>query len=219
MQFLRSKAALWLTVLVCLQGVAYYAIAARPERTPSIAPLATFPSEVPGWRMVRDYPIEPEVLDILKADDTLNRLYASDSRTATAFFFMAYFKTQRYGAAPHSPKNCLPGSGWEPVETPGTISIAIAGRQEPIVASRYVVERGDQRSVVIYWYQSHQRAIAGEFSAKFWLVADAIRYGRSDTALVKVVVPAIRGDFDSATQNAVDFIKAAYPRIAAQLPE
>ena len=79
------------------------------------------------------------------------------------------------------------------METPGAVPIAVAGRPAPIVVNRYVVARGDERSVVLYWYQSHDRIIASEYAAKFWLIADSIRYRRSDTALVKVVVP-VAGD-------------------------
>jgi EpsI family protein len=72
--------------------------------------------------------------------------------------------------------------------------------------------------VVLYWYQSHDRVIASEFAAKFWLIADSIRYRRSDTALVKVVVPVNGSEIDSAVQGAVDFVQSAYPAIARQLP-
>ena len=142
--------------------------------------------------MIRDIPIDAEIQEVLKADDTLNRQYLSPTADADVFFYIAYFKTQRTGATPHSPKNCLPGSGFEPVETPATISIAVPGRAAPLVANQYVVARGEDRMVVLYWYQSHGHIIANEFSAKFWLIADAIRYRRSDTAVVKVQVP-VRG--------------------------
>jgi EpsI family protein len=103
------------------------------------------------------------------------------------------------------------------VETPGTISIDVPGRSAPIVVNRYIVARGDQQSVVLYWYQSHDRIIASEFSAKFWLVSDAIRFRRSDTSLVKVVVP-VRSDAARAVESAVDFVKVAFPALRKQLP-
>jgi EpsI family protein len=115
------------------------------------------------------------------------------------FLFIAFFKTQRYGQAPHSPKNCLPGNGYEPIES-GPITVAVPGRAEPIRINRYLTARGDEKSVTLYWYQSHDRVIAGEFAAKFWLIADSIRYHRSDTSLVKIVVPVRDGDADAATR-------------------
>ena len=70
----------------------------------------------------------------------------------------------------------------------------------------------------MYWYQSHGRVIAGEFTAKFWLIADSIRYHRSDTSLVKIVVPVHDGYADAATRTAVEFVKAVFSPLAQQLP-
>jgi EpsI family protein len=131
--------------------------------------------------------------------------------------FIAFFKSQRYGQAPHSPKNCLPGSGWEPLESE-PLPITVAGRGEPIVVNRYLVARGDEKSVVLYWYQSHNRIISGEFAAKFWLIADSIKYHRSDSSLVKVVVPVREGNTEAATRTAVEFVQASFPAVAKQLP-
>lgn len=219
MRFLRSKYALWLTALLAVQGGAYYAIASRPELTPPTGPLASFPAELSGWQMARDYPVEKEIQEVLKADDILNRAYIGPAADAEVLFFVAYFKTQRTGATPHSPKNCLPGSGYEPVETPATVSIDVAGRAAPLVVNRYVVARGEDKMVVLYWYQSHNRIIANEFSAKFWLIADSIRYRRSDTALIKVQVPLRGSDSEAGARLAAAFVQAAYPALARQLPK
>jgi hypothetical protein len=70
----------------------------------------------------------------------------------------------------------------------------------------------------LYWYQSHNRIIAGEFAAKFWLIADSIKYHRSDSALVKIVVPVRNGDSTGATSEATEFVKAVFPALSAQLP-
>ena len=217
MNILTNKYARALTVLLLLQGAFFYATAMRKENVPAVQPLSGFPTVVGEWQMHRDVPIEQDVLDVLKADDTLNRVYENQAQTEGAFLFVAFFRTQRYGQAPHSPKNCLPGSGWEPVDT-SNIEIAVKGRPEPIVANHYLVARGDEKSVVLYWYQSHNRVIAGEFSAKFWLIADSIRYHRSDSALVKIVVPVRNNDSAAATRTAVEFAKTIYPALSVQLP-
>jgi EpsI family protein len=218
LRLFRNKAGLWLSILLLVQGAAYYAIASRRELTPELTPLQFFSSSFGSWHMIQDAPVEKEILDVLRADDILSRVYRRRPDGMPAVLFIAYFKTQRTGATPHSPKNCLPGSGWEPVEAPARISIDV-GRAAPITVSRYVVALGEQQSVVLYWYQGHNRIIASEFAAKFWLIADSIRYRRSDTALVKIVVPVVVvGDAGRASDAAVDFVRAAYPDIALQLP-
>ena len=218
MNFLTNKYARVLTVLLLAQGAVFYATAMRKENVPTVGRLAMFPTDVGNWVMHQDVPIEQEVLDVLKADDTLNRVYETKDHTQAAFLFVGFFLTQRYGQAPHSPKNCLPGSGWEPVDTTN-MEVKVAGRPEPIVVNHYLVARGDEKSVVLYWYQSHNRVIAGEFSAKFWLIADSIRYHRSDSALVKIVVPVRGGDTGQATKTAVEFAQTMYPSLSQQLPQ
>ncbi|HUB32264.1 MAG TPA: EpsI family protein, partial [Bryobacteraceae bacterium] len=187
MNWIRNRYAGTLTLVLLIQATLFYA-ASRGERVPTSAPLDLFPARLANWNEVENYPVEQEIRDQLKADDMLNRVYADSASSAAAGLFVAYFKTQRTGQSPHSPKNCLPGSGWEP-EATGFLDVQVAGEPEPIRINRYVVSHGDEKSVVLYWYQSERRVIASEFSAKFWVVMDSIRYHRSDTALVRVTVP------------------------------
>ncbi len=216
MTFLKGKYAVALTVLLLVQGTLYYAVAMRPEAIPTVGPLSAFPHDAGAWHLYKDAPIEKEVADILKADDTLNRIYAGPDGSPL-FLFIAFFKTQRSGQAPHSPKNCLPGAGWESLQS-DPLTIAVPGRAEPIVTNRWLVARGNEKSVVLYWYQSRNRIIAGEFAAKFWLIADSIKYHRSDSSLVKVVVPVRNDNADAATKTAIEFVQSVFPAIARQLP-
>jgi EpsI family protein len=216
MKFLRSKYARVLTLILLLQGAAFYALARRPEQVPPVAPLMLFPSVFGGWTMTNDIPVEKEIAEYLRADDLLNRIYVNRAG-AEASLFIAYFKTQRYGQSPHSPKNCLPGSGWEKVSDE-KIPVAVEGWDAPIVINRYVVEHGDDKSVTLYWYHSHNRVIAGEFAARLWLVADSIRYHRSDTALVRVIIPVRDGDIEGASNTGVQFVQALFPLTVRRLP-
>lgn len=131
--------------------------------------------------------------------------------------FIAYFSTQQQGQSPHSPKNCLPGAGWTQVET-GEVEIPIKGLPKPITINKYVIVKGNAQSLVFYWYQSHGRVVANEFTAKFFLVADSMRYHRSDTALVRVVTPVFQDDFAGALDSSTAFVQAAFPEIYRFLP-
>jgi hypothetical protein len=91
-------------VLLLLEALAFYAFASRRETAPTVEPLVLFPSVIGDWLIYRDFPIDKEILDILKADDTLNRFYVNQSTRQLAGLYIAYFQTQRYGQAPHSPK-------------------------------------------------------------------------------------------------------------------
>lgn len=212
---LRNKYAQILTLILVIQAVLFYS-ASHGEKTPLNQPLELFPTDLNGWQMIQQGVIEKEVQAVLRADDTLSRTYAGPSRAA-ANLFVAYFKTQRTGQAPHSPKNCLPGAGWTQAQT-GYLDIVVPGQQSPIRINRYIVSKGDNKSVVLYWYQSRQRVIANEFAAKFWLVLDSIRYHRSDTALVRVVVPVDRNQDGPATQAGVEFVQVLFPALRQYLP-
>lgn len=203
------------TVVLLVQAALFYS-ASRGEKIPSIAPLRYFPLDAQAWKTLRETPIQPEVEEVLRADDTLNRSYRNQETGAEAYLFIAYFKTQRAGQAPHSPKNCLPGSGWEPVAT-GYATVRVAGEPRPIQINRYIVQHGNDRSAVLYWYQSRDRVVANEFAAKFWLVADSLRYHRSDTSLVRVVVPVREDDLDSAIRTGLSFVESIFPQLRQYL--
>lgn len=216
MSWIRNKYAGILTLVLVVQAALFYA-ALHGERVPAGQPLDMFPARLGSWHELQNYPVEQEIKDQLKADDLLNRLYGDPESHAGAGLFVAYFKTQRTGQSPHSPKNCLPGSGWEP-EATGLLDVAVEGQPEPIRINRFVVSHGDEKSVVLYWYQSPRRVIASEFSAKFWLVMDSIRYHRSDTALVRVTVRVANNDADAATRIGVSFVGTVFPVLKGYLP-
>jgi EpsI family protein len=213
---LGSKYARILTLVLIAQGIGLFAISRR-EHVPLTRPLEEFPGDFDKWRSVQDGVIEKEVMDVLRADDVLTRVYADAETGRIASLFIAYFKSQRTGQAPHSPKNCLPGSGWVPSESE-VIAIPVSGAAAPIRVNRYVVARGDEKSAVLYWYQTRDRVIASEYTAKIFLVLDAIRYNRSDTALVRVVVPIANNQTGAATDAAVRFVQAFFPELQRHLP-
>jgi EpsI family protein len=213
MKLLQSKFLYAVTAVLIVQAVLFYS-ASHGEMVPLSAPLQSFPKNVGPWRTLQEGVIEKEELDVLKADDTLTRYYGNDRGAAN--LFVAFFKTQRQGQSPHSPKNCLPGSGWQPSET-GQVDVAVPGGS--IHINKYVVAKGEAQSVVYYWYQSQGRAIADEFAAKFYLISDSIRHHRSDTALVRVVVPVINGNVDQAQALGVSFVRDFYPVVKAYLPK
>ena len=221
LKFLKSPAARIVTALLILQTAFLYS-AVRPEFIPPSRPLEGMPTTLGTWKLVQTGVIEQEVLDVLKADDILNRVYCDtatgDCMTAgqTAFLFVAGFRSQRTGKAPHSPKNCLPGSGWVPLSS-GELTIDV-GREAPITVNRYVVASGSVQDMVLYWYQSRDRAVADEYKAKFWVMRDAIRLNRTDTALVRVIVPIGKQTEAQAEATASNFVKSFYSTLLGYLP-
>jgi EpsI family protein len=214
--FLEPRYALALSLLLALLAAAFYSTS-TPEKEIAMERLETFPRQVGAWRMVAEYPMEAEVQAVLRSDDSLNRSYATLDNRKGANLFVAFFRSQKTGAAPHSPKNCLPGSGWAPMES-GTLTVNVPDWPEPITVNRYIVARGDQRTLVLYWYQTAHRVVASEYLAKIWLVLDALRYRRSDTSLVRVVAPLEEGGAEMGESLAAEFVQEFFPHIRAALP-
>jgi EpsI family protein len=212
--FLSNPAALVLSILLIGQAIALYG-SSRREIVPAKPPLSGLAPDIQSWHMIQETELDKETLDVLKADETLSRVYVDASMPLQVQLFVAYFKTQRTGQTPHSPRNCLPGSGWLPTAS-GIILIPIEGR-DPIEVNRYLVEKGDAKYVVLYWYQSRDRTVASEYKAKVYSVLDAIRYNRTDTALVRVFVPVAAGERES-TETAIQFIQALYPALRQRFP-
>lgn len=216
MKFNLTKAGQILSAILIAQAVAFYGLS-RAEVLPPSPPLAGLPKVIGTWNTVQEGVVEKEVQEILKADDTLTRAFVSPKFPASAGLFIAAFRSQRNGKAPHSPKNCLPGSGWVQNEQ-GFTKITVDGRAEPIEVNRYVVQKGDAKSLVLYWYQSRDRVVASEYSAKGYVMLDALRDNRTDSALVRVIVPVIENNVDRAMSSATDFVRTSFTAIRRQLP-
>ena len=204
-----------LSVFLIVQGSLFYGFS-RSETLPSYRPLDGFPKQLGEWRMIEQGVMEQDVKDVLRADDYITREYAV-SPEKVANLFVAFFKSQRAGQTPHSPKNCLPGSGW--VWTiADTIPVTVPGRAAPMEINHYLVSKGESRSMVLYWYQSRDRVVASEYKAAAFVAWDAILYNRTDTALVRVVVPVIDGHDDVATQTGGDFIQSFFATLRRFFP-
>jgi EpsI family protein len=214
--FLQQRGFQMLLAALLIHIAAFYSFR-RPEPPVNARPLAEFPAQIEGWGKVSEHPVEDEVQAVLRADDTLNRTYGSTTAPIQAGFFVAFFKSQQAGQAPHSPKNCLPGSGWEPLRST-IIPIKVDGRAEPIEVNRYIIARGDNKAMVLYWYQSHGRVVASEYWSKVYLVLDSIRLHRSDTALVRIVIPVEGSNEQAAEDTAKDFARTSFSRLATILP-
>jgi EpsI family protein len=214
-KFLNSTPARLVTVFLVIQTAVLYS-SIRPEYIPASRPLSEVPHQIGPWTMVGEAYVDKDTMEVLKADDTLSRGYQNTQTGAGATLFVASFRTQRNGKAPHSPKNCLPGSGWTQLSSEN-YSIDV-GQTAPIVVNRYVIEHGDERELVLYWYQSRNRVVADEFKAKFWVVADAMRLNRTDTALVRVIVPIKDNNVNFATGVATDFVRSFFGTVKQYLP-
>lgn len=201
-------------LLVCL---AFVHGRGRLEIVPKPAPLSEFPTEVNGWNG-RDVAMGQDVRETLGPGDFLSRLYQQDGTAASVDLFIGYFPSQKTGDTIHSPRHCLPGAGWTFAEFRRT-SIEAAGARA-VDANEYVIAKGPQKAFVLYWYQAHGRAVASEYWAKLYLVADAVRMNRTDGALVRIVTPFMPGeDIAGPRSRATAFAQGIIPSLGHYIPE
>ena len=189
---------------------------AGSEVFPPRLALKQFPKQLGSWSG-RDVPIEPDVLDILRPSDYVERIYSNPEKTQYIDLLIPFYRSQRAGEAPHSPQHCLPGSGWTPIENQH-ITLTVPGH-EPFPANRYLIEKGDARRLVLYWFWAHDRGVASEYWAKYYLVKDAIKINRSDGALVRVTTPMYPGEsVDAAQQRLLPFVEEVVPLLDSYIP-
>ena len=171
------------------------------EFFPQRLTLKTFPATLGNW-VGEDVEIDKDVRAVLGPGDFLLRVYKDTEQTQPYIdLFIAYFNSQRAGDTIHSPQNCLPGAGWTPLKN-DRVLLTFPGH-EPFPANRYVIAKGDAREMVLYWYWAHDRGVASEYWAKYYLVADSIRLNRSDGALVRLSTRMYPGETAEAAEQRV----------------
>ena len=195
-----------LLVLILFAGVLVNAWSYLGEAHVERMQLKDFPQSIGAWqRTGNDQILDDETLKVLRASDYLLRDFRkSDGQTAN--LYVGYYATQRSGATYHSPLNCLPGSGWT-LSEPGKAKIALPDGSS-FVANKYVIQNGDYKSMMVYWYQGRGRNVASEYWGKVYTVFDSVRLRRSDGAMVRVTVP-IRDSEAAAEKTAIEFASTA----------
>ncbi|MEP7304808.1 MAG: exosortase C-terminal domain/associated protein EpsI [Acidobacteriota bacterium] len=213
-----------------LVSAGYLAHATNYEQIPIRVPLADLPMQLAPWQGARAEDLDKDVLAVLGVDEYINRVYRAHAGTALGLY-IGYYQSQREGESMHSPLNCLPGAGWLPMSS-GRLTIPVqaaansVGSSQPtqpstIEVNRYVVQKGGETMLVLYWYQSHGRVVASEYWGKIYMVLDAIRTNRTDAALVRVIVPV--ADTGGASEQqaervASDFVRTIFPLLGQHLP-
>lgn len=185
-----------------------------PERKLPNPALQSLPIQLGDWQMASEEALEPEVLQYLKPDSYVLRDYAQRSDNAVINVFVAYFKSLQNSYGPHSPSVCLPGSGWL-VRSSSIRPVMVPGYPEGIPVNQFVLEKNNQRILVLYWYQNDRNIWAQEFKAKLTLLPDLIRYRRSDVSLVRLVTPLRAEDITSELRDCQVFARLIFPQLVS----
>ena len=200
------------SALIVACGV-YAGGAAGPERPSPRTSLTAMPLTIGEWQGAEAAPLADDVLSQLGVDDYINRHYAVPGAVPVSVY-AGYYASQRQGDTIHSPQNCLPGAGWQPILSDRT-TIPDGGSTVPV--NRFVIQKGLQRQAVFYWYQGRGRIVADEFANKGWLMLDAARRRRTDGGLVRLITP-ITSTPEDAFGRLAAFSAALVPHLWSHLP-
>src|SRR5215475_11499752 len=178
---------LLLLALILCGGILVNAWSYLGETSVSRKELKEFPTQIGPWqRAGNDARLDAETMKVLGASDYLLRDYRrTDGQVGN--FYVGYYASQRDGVSYHSPLNCLPGSGWT-LSQPDLVAIPMPDGKS-FAANKYVIQNGDTKSLMIYWYQGRGRTVASEYWGKIYTILDSVRLRRSDGAMVRVTVP------------------------------
>lgn len=186
------------------------------EAIPLRQSFGEFPLHLEAWSG-RQLELDTKVLNILRVDDYLLRQYWDGSKTPVELY-IGYYKSQRQGATYHSPKHCLPGSGWTFVHT-GTAQLQVASYAErPVEINQFIIQKGLDKQLVLYWYQDRGRIITSEYWAKAYLIWDAMLRNRTDGAFVRITIPFTADSEERAIVQGRAFAEKIFPLLSEYLP-
>jgi EpsI family protein len=192
-----ARIAIATAVLVAMR---LYSVVAVTDRPAPRAQLALLPLHLGSWTGRDASPFADDVVNVLGVDDYVNRVYVAPA-AAPVGLYVGYYATQRQGDTIHSPQNCLPGAGWQPV-TSSRIELRAGAAGGTVQVNRVVIQKALDRQVVLYWYAGRGRTIASDYANKWWLTLDAARLHRTDGGLVRIIAPIVDDSSPSASDAA-----------------
>ena len=195
------------------------------QKVPSLVPMRALSIDVPDYGATRDTIISDAEQKVAGMSDYVLRYYQRPGGASTDYFsvYVGYYDYQVQGKTIHSPKNCLPGAGWEQLKA-SVQPVQVAGQTYPV--NRYLLSNKGQQALVYYWYQGRGRVEANEYKVKYNLLHDAALYGRTEEALVRIVVPldaravAVNAKpvYDEADSLAIRVAQRLVPAVTRALP-
>ncbi len=216
LQFVRPSAALIAAAAVMIAGVlAWQAVPQRSVVLPERDVFAVFPRQMGEWRQVGvPQTLEASVAKALKADDYHSVNFQRAAGEPSVGFFTAWYKNQSNGGV-HSPEICLPGSGWEIAWLERVDIAPTLNADAPFNINRAIIQKGETRMMVYYWFEQKGRKIAWDFAAKMYLLRDGIATGRQDGAMVRLTTLI---DEDETEAQAEARLNAIMQEVVPTLP-
>jgi EpsI family protein len=206
-----------LTIVILLAAAGLNHYFSKPDVSLPRKSLAEFPRTLGDWTLVSDQEMGKQSLEILKVDDYFMRNYRN-SRGETIGLYIGYFGLQDVRKGIHSPRQCLPGSGWVPVNTTVYQMTLTGHNPETASVNKFLMGKGLERQLYLFWYHGRGRIYASEYWNKIYLIWDGLTRNRTDGALVRVN-NAVIGSAEDALKTQSDFIQLFLPLLKEYIPD
>ncbi len=211
------KKQFWLVVSILLIALVYFRVFTTIEAVNLPADIENFPQQIGTYTMSGSSEYSAAVLQELKVSSYISRDYR-DKDGDNLSLYLGYYEEQREGSMIHSPKHCMPGSGWSPVES-SVVPISIPGSDlyGEVKVNRIVFQKGMDKLIMYYWYQGRNRVVANEYIDRFYLILDSMIRHRSEGALVRVI-----GSWDGSGESEKklqQFLASLFPVLQQHLPQ
>lgn len=214
-----SGAMIAVTLTMVLALSAWQFVPTRGDQAVPRDSFAFFPRDLGEWQQRGSAEIlDPGIVRVLGADDYHSIVLAKDAATPTVGFFSAWYQDQTQGGV-HSPEICLPGAGWEIAWLERSDITAQMGTEMPFNINRAVIQKGETRMMVYYWFEQKGRKVAWDFAAKFYLLVDGVKTGRTDGALVRLTTLIHDGETDAqAEARLAEVLHEVMPQLPRFIP-
>ena len=208
----------WTLVGFVAATAAYSYFLSDVHAVPLKRPLSSIPTSVGDWQGSTER-MTDQIVALVGVEDYLLRDYGKPGSVPVSVY-VGFYEQQKEGDQAHSPKHCLPGSGWNPTQN-DLVTLSTPGfNGGKTRANRYLIEKGGQRQLVLYWYQGRGRPITGDYEAKVRLVLDSILRKRTDGALVRFISPLAPGETSGNAQARIENLAGVFlPQLATVLPD
>ena len=200
-------------VCLLLLGSIFFIYYHKDVSVPANKPLVEIPLRVGTWQMLSHKQFDLNTLAVLKPTDYLSRVYI-DGKKNRVSFYLGYHGGGPDSGPIHSPKHCLPGSGWQSLSTRET-KLPVGAEKISMVQAVY--QNGDAKELFLYWFQVRGESITNEYILKLSEIKNSILYSRRDSAFIRISV-SFEDDLDKAVAVGECFIRDFYPYIRTVLP-
>jgi EpsI family protein len=177
-------------------------------------PFSTFPRHIGEWFGTEEY-LDREIIAVSGVDDYFLCNYRTSDSPAIQLY-IGFYQSQREGDLIHSPKNCMPGAGWNIVQT--SLENLEISHPHNAKAIKLILQKSDQNQIMLYWFQCGGRIISSEYMQKIYMIADSVTRHRTDGAFVRLISNVTDNDETRTLNSLKEFIGVLMPILYEYIP-